>query len=75
MLIIKKKAPIVWLLVKVPQITADFSGKCVTEKHLRDAVRDHHFGGENAAVRRLTAKERAAIQFVKATRPRKAIPL
>lgn len=72
---IKRKAPSVWLLVKVPQITDDERGGDKTEKRLRETIRENHFGGDRAAVRRLTAKERAALQFVKASRPRKAVLL
>lgn len=69
---IKKRAPMVWLLVKVPQITDVGSGSNQTVSQLRDDIRYHHFGGEKAAVRRLTRKEIAAIQFVSDSRPLKA---
>lgn len=73
--IIKRDAPTVWLLVKVPQITAMGSGADQTAGRLRACIRDDHFGGEKAAVRRLTKEEVAAIQFVSDSRPRVAIPV
>lgn len=72
---ISKRSPILWMLVKVPQITDVGSGVCKTAESLRQCIRDDHFGGERAAVRRLTQKEIAAINFVKDARPKKAHPV
>lgn len=66
---IKKRAPILWMLVKVPQITDVDTGSDQTAQSLRRCIRDDHFGGENAAVRRLTATEIKALQFVRDNRP------
>ncbi len=71
---IKKNAPTVWLLVKVPKITADHTFGDHTTPRLREAIREHHFGGERAGVRRLTEREIKAIEFVRFTRPIKATP-
>jgi len=54
-----------WFLVKVPKITNQFTGKNATAAHLRDAVRDHLFGGETATVRGLTPREVEAIKQAK----------
>jgi hypothetical protein len=69
---IKRGAQQVWMLVKVPLITEDERGGDYTEKRLRETIRENHFGGERAAVRRITQKERRAIEFVRSSRPRKA---
>ncbi len=69
---IKKGAPKVWMLVKVPLITDDECGGDYTETRLRETIRENHFGGERAGVRRLTQAECRAIEFVRASRPRKA---
>ncbi|HET7155912.1 MAG TPA: hypothetical protein VFI87_11155 [Hyphomicrobiaceae bacterium] len=61
---IKKGAPILWMLVKVPQITNLETGGDCTVKDLRECVRSDHFGGEGAAVRKLSAKEIRALKFV-----------
>lgn len=62
MRIIKKSAPDVWLLVKVPKITNAKSDRDVTERMLRECVRDHHFGGETAVVRNLRMIEVIALK-------------
>jgi hypothetical protein len=61
---ILKGAPTLWMLVKVPQITNLETGGDCTERRLRECIRDDHFGGEKAAVRRLTEKEVRALRFV-----------
>lgn len=61
-LTIKQDAPTVWFLVKVPKITDKDSGTDQTAKRLREAVKDHHFGGEDATVRKLTIAEIDAIR-------------
>lgn len=61
---IDKLAPTVWLLVKVPRVIDVGSGEDRTAMSLRVSVQDNHFGGEKAAVRRLTQKEIRAIKFV-----------
>jgi hypothetical protein len=55
-------APTVWLLVKVPRVIDVGSGEDRTAMSLRVSVQSHHFGGEKAAVRRLTRKEILAIK-------------
>ncbi|WP_183023942.1 hypothetical protein [Variovorax sp. UMC13] len=67
---IKKRAPMLWMLVKVPQITDVGSGVDKTAGSLRACIRDSHFGGEKAAVRRLTKTEVKALQFVDDNRAR-----
>lgn len=61
---IEKNPKTDWLLVKVPQIRNDRTGSNATEKMLRETIRDNHFGGEKAVVRRLTQKQIAALTGV-----------
>lgn len=72
---VKRGAPTVWLLVKVPKITNDETGGDYTEKRLRETIRENHFGGERGAVRKLTENEKRALMVARASRPRKAVPL
>ena len=61
MLIIKTDAPTEWLLVKVPRITNKETGANCTAQRLRETVRENHFGGGEAPVRRLAAAEVAEL--------------
>jgi len=70
---IDKHAPTVWMLVKVPRITDVGSGQDCTAAELRKCVQENHFGGEKAAVRRLTKAEVLAIRS--ANRPAYGISL
>lgn len=51
----------VWVLVKVPRITSQATGADATIKFLRETIRDRHFGGEKAVVRKLTEAEMLAV--------------
>lgn len=58
---IETNAKTEWMLVKVRRIRDD-EWRNVTAKHLRYAIRENHFGGESASVRKLTAKEVLALE-------------
>lgn len=71
---IKVEKPTEWMLVKVPRIINKETGADATASMLREAIRDEHFGGDCATVRRLTRSEIAAIKSARDSRPRLATP-
>lgn len=58
---IKNDAAEVWFLVRVQRITDSGNGRDCTDVFLRDAIKEHHFGGDTAKVRRLKRDEIKAL--------------
>lgn len=71
---IKKRSPMLWMLVKVPQITDVSTTADQTATMLRESIRENHFGGERASVRRLTKAEVRALQWLSDNKPAKCDP-